>query len=127
METRICKKCKEEKPLDLDNFRCERRLKNNKFSYRYACIPCENKFRSFVAKLAKANPRPSNYQCPICLKVEDEVKKWACDHDHQTDKFRGWLCNSCNTGLGILGDSIENLARSVLYLKENGDDPLRNS
>ena len=39
------------------------------------------------------------------------------DHCHETLKFRGWLCNSCNIGLGKLKDSIEMLERGIKYLK----------
>jgi hypothetical protein len=40
----------------------------------------------------------------------------ACDHDHQTGEFRGWLCKNCNTGLGLLGDDAAGLRRMLAYL-----------
>lgn len=41
----------------------------------------------------------------------------SVDHDHVTGKFRGWLCNNCNVGLGMLGDSIGTLRDAVSYLE----------
>jgi hypothetical protein len=38
------------------------------------------------------------------------------DHDHETGDFRGWLCTKCNTGIGLLGDSVKGLERAVNYL-----------
>ncbi len=40
------------------------------------------------------------------------------DHDHITGKFRGVLCQKCNTGLGGFNDCIENLERAIIYLKK---------
>jgi hypothetical protein len=39
------------------------------------------------------------------------------DHDHDTDEFRGWLCNDCNNALGKFRDSIDMLRRAINYLK----------
>ena len=41
------------------------------------------------------------------------------DHDHQTGKIRGILCNSCNTGLGMLGDNLDNIINAFNYLKQS--------
>jgi hypothetical protein len=41
------------------------------------------------------------------------------DHDHETGKFRGWLCGSCNLGLGQLGDSFDAVLRALTYLAKN--------
>lgn len=41
------------------------------------------------------------------------------DHDHETNEVRGLLCSNCNTGLGLLGDNIRNLASAIVYLQEH--------
>jgi hypothetical protein len=61
-------------------------------------------------------------RCAICLeddpKSPDRVKHWYIDHCHTTGKVRGLLCNSCNRGIGLLSDSIENLERAIFYLRD---------
>lgn len=39
------------------------------------------------------------------------------DHDHTTGKFRGWLCNNCNLGIGKLGDCEAGVIRALNYLR----------
>lgn len=53
-----------------------------------------------------------------CLICGDEVDL-VVDHDHSTGKIRGLLCHTCNIGLGMFKDNIENLERSIEYLKNN--------
>ena len=43
-------------------------------------------------------------------------KATSLDHCHTTGIFRGWLCSRCNTGIGMLGDTLEDLCASVDYL-----------
>lgn len=66
--------------------------------------------------------RPEPAQCEICGNVEHLIRKGilchlAVDHDHATGKFRGWICNRCNLGLGKIGDTIEAVERLLAYLK----------
>lgn len=41
------------------------------------------------------------------------------DHDHNTGKFRGWICHQCNAVLGLSRDNIELLMKMVAYLQES--------
>lgn len=38
------------------------------------------------------------------------------DHCYETGEFRGWLCQQCNTGLGLIGDTLEAVDRIANYL-----------
>lgn len=56
-------------------------------------------------------------QCPICLR-ELTYETAYLDHDHQTGELRGFLCGSCNLGLGKLGDTIAAIKRALEYLQQ---------
>jgi hypothetical protein len=42
------------------------------------------------------------------------------DHCHDSMKFRGVLCDSCNTAIGKLGDTVEGIQRAINYLQKSG-------
>lgn len=58
------------------------------------------------------------YNCAICGK---KTKKLCVDHCHNSGKARGILCYGCNFSLGLLGDDIQSVAKSLIkilkYLK----------
>jgi hypothetical protein len=58
---------------------------------------------------------PAETECEICHKKNIIV----FDHDHKTNKFRGWLCNTCNIALGSLGDDVKGLINALNYLQKN--------
>lgn len=65
-----------------------------------------------------------NECCAICKKHVSKTgmtrKKNLCvDHCHETQQIRGLLCDKCNRGLGLLGDSIANLASAISYLRNS--------
>jgi hypothetical protein len=60
--------------------------------------------------------RPIPDRCENCGGVQ-KGKRLSIDHCHETGAFRGWLCDSCNLGLGKLGDTIEAVERALEYLK----------
>lgn len=61
-----------------------------------------------------------NNGCAICGKNRSSAKKDLCvDHCHITGKIRGLLCDCCNRGMGLLGDSIEYLQSAAEYLKNS--------
>lgn len=76
------------------------------------------KYREYMRKAQKL-PCPTRPMPDLCENCEKPPNGKGClhlDHDHKTGKFRGWLCSTCNTGLGKLGDSIEGLERAIGYL-----------
>lgn len=76
------------------------------------CSDCVNEHSSHVYQLKRIHPYPKNSKCQCCGKVE----KLYLDHNYKNKKFRGYLCNSCNTGLGKLGDNKIGLKRALRYL-----------
>ena len=53
-----------------------------------------------------------------CSPPDHRKKFLAVDHCHKTGKVRGLLCDNCNRGIGLLGDTIESLTEAVDYLKK---------
>ena len=51
------------------------------------------------------------------MKERSRKTPWRLDHDHDTGKIRGWLCDKCNTSLGQLGDNIKSINKALQYLK----------
>lgn len=52
--------------------------------------------------------------CGICARHRDVLR---LDHDHATGEIRGWLCTSCNRGLGYLQDNPDVLRKALAYLE----------
>jgi hypothetical protein len=61
------------------------------------------------------------FRCAICQTDEPGGRHgtWCTDHCHATGRIRGILCNACNTGLGLLGDTSEALKVATKYLEKH--------
>lgn len=58
-------------------------------------------------------------KCAICQIDFSDGNKPKVDHCHKTSMVRGALCNKCNLGLGLLGDTAESLQAACNYLKRS--------
>lgn len=57
--------------------------------------------------------------CAICGRHQSEEKKALhVDHDHETGKIRGLLCQKCNHGIGLFNDNPELLRKAAQFLEE---------
>ena len=62
--------------------------------------------------------RPKRIKCAICSDVVSG-KEMHYDHCHKSGEHRGWLCRSCNTGLGMFKDSSLILGNAIKYLQSH--------
>jgi hypothetical protein len=84
-------------------------LKNNanrKYKHRYG-ITTEAKEKMIFEQDGK---------CLICQNAFQDTKDQNVDHNHETKKVRGILCNNCNKGLGLFQDNFELLVSASKYL-----------
>jgi hypothetical protein len=64
-------------------------------------------------------------RCAICNKRFKTFKEPSIDHNHETKKIRGLLCNKCNLMIGLSGDSISILEKAIKYLGKDSNDYLK--
>ena len=67
-----------------------------------------------------APTREAPTHCELCgrLPIKGGRPVALClDHDHDTGRFRGWLCDRCNRTLGLLGDTLAAARKAVAYLE----------
>mgnify|MGYP001574645887 CR=1 FL=1 len=69
----------------------------------------------FLKYKEKIAGRKKPEQCEIC----GAMGIICFDHDHETGKFRGWICKRCNTVLGFIKDNKELLFAMIEYLKHS--------
>lgn len=96
---------------------------------RPECRKCGYELQKERLRIKKEYGDPAkDHKCPICLKTAEELKGvggkkakncWVVDHNHDTKKFRGYLCHNCNRAIGNFKDDIERLWRAIEYLCPN--------
>lgn len=60
--------------------------------------------------------KSQNNKCHICGDPITPGRNCHLDHDHNTGKIRGFLCQRCNKGLGHFQDNSELLLSAYNYL-----------
>ena len=111
----LCKGCGD----TLEDANCYLTQVGAKIYRSTSCRPCKRAQMVTIRQLRKLHPRPPvGTPCECCARID----KLQLDHEHGgAREFRGWLCKSCNVGIGHLGDDLEGLARAVAYLaRQNG-------
>ena len=104
--TQKCRHCNEVKAMTefyMDRGRRETR-----------CKDCSKEYAQGLRFMRKTAP-PKPICCDACGGVTDKL---YIDHDRLKMKFRGWLCRTCNTGIGMAGDNIKGVMRQLNYLVE---------
>ena len=70
-------------------------------------------------KKAEKAIKNSNGLCEICSEKLLNTKKMHVDHDHNTNKFRGILCDNCNIMLGYARNEPEILEAGAEYIRRS--------
>jgi len=111
-ETKQCKECGKFKPLDqFPLFSTAGAGRKN------TCKSCSNHQATVRRRLRRQHPVPAPGECPSCGRHTD---KWVLDHCHHTDKFRGYICDSCNVAFGKFNDDPFTMQRSLNWLQSHG-------
>lgn len=121
---KVCNMC--QRLLDTEKFSKNRTFMNNRIVRRPSCDDCRVEIdgvsppRGESEKWEKKKPYLMPFECPICRKttIPGISSKVVLDHDHKTGEIRGWICESCNTGLGRFKDDISLLQRAIDYLQK---------
>lgn len=141
IQSKICTKCKECKPLPMFS-----KHKGGKYGVQSICKLCrsmESKERYVKNKDAHRNAALKSLygitlkeynkmfddqggRCAICESPETGTnqygtKRLAVDHNHNDGKVRQLLCEKCNRALGLLNDDLEVILKAYEYLKKHED------
>ncbi len=94
--------------------------KNNRFRVMLHRSRCAAKHDGHIPCSATSEKLEAAFtgKCYICRTEEAQCNKHLhMDHCHKTGAFRGFLCESCNYGLGIFKDSPQLLEIAAAYLR----------
>ena len=119
---KICNLCHEIKPVE--EFQKNQTGKGDRQIRRPSCNDCRRKIDGIGMdhndKKQWKKPYLEPFTCPICIKttIPGLTSKVVLNHDHKTGKITGWICDSCNTGLGRFKDDQRILLNAVEYLNK---------
>jgi hypothetical protein len=109
-----CRSCKEIKNIEEYPF-----FSTNEAGRKNTCKECSKRLSALRKRLREANPPPIAGECPIC---HIHTPYWILDHCHFSNEFRGYICNSCNLGLGKFYDDVNILRSAIDYLTKQDLD-----
>ena len=119
-----CPTCKEYKPESaFPNLSKNVMMAKNprRAGYHKHCKSCISETQKVINTLKRENKYPNEPTCECCGIKPEKHDKLQLDHCHTTDKFRGWLCRSCNLGLGQLGDNLKGIENALAYLRKHNE------
>ena len=122
-EKKICDRCFKIKDTKTE-FENNRIKKGGLITKRPSCRDCRKikngKSISRVDRTEWEKKKPKLgeiFICPICQKSSiGGVSKHVLDHNHHTGEVRGYLCESCNTGIGRFDDDKELVKNAIDWL-----------
>jgi len=124
-DEKICNVC--HRILPTTTFDLNQTGRDNRPVRRPSCKGCRKKIDgtpmvgSEKRRWEAAKPKMTDFECPICRKttISGLTSKIVLNHNHTNGKILGWLCDSCNTGLGRFRDDPEVLREAIRYLESH--------
>lgn len=104
--SKSCQKCK-----DAKRERIHPKVQFPKILYKNPSLDIKKKIFKFEKKKTTSTLKPEF--CEVCR----NKGKIVYDHDHQTGRFRGWLCSQCNVAIGFAGENPNILRKLANYLE----------
>lgn len=104
---------------------CKRVKPDGDFTGRVSqCKLCRrDKNREFLYGLSKQGYRDQlarqGGRCAVCRRTCRTKEVLSVDHSHVDRRVRGLLCDQCNKGIGLLGDTAESVGRALAYLVDH--------
>jgi len=122
---KVCNVC--HRLLDTKTFSKNQNGKGDRPIRRPSCEDCRKIIDGINAspnerkEWEKNKPELEFFSCPICHKITIPglTSKIVLDHSHKDGHIRGWICDSCNTGIGRFKDDIVLLENAIKFLKTN--------
>ena len=120
---KVCNVC--HRLLDTKTFSKNQNGKGDRPIRRPSCDDCRKIIDGVNAspkerkEWEKNKPELEFFSCPICHKttIPGLTSKIVLDHSHKDGHIRGWICDSCNTGIGRFKDDIILLENAIKFLK----------
>ena len=133
METMKCSKCDVVKPLTEFGNNQSTNTGGDGFK-RPECKVCTSNAgkgkRKAWKRVGKPSAPPIGTNCDCCgkpprpsTKSGSKLKPLVFDHGHISLNFRGWLCQSCNRAMGMLGDDERGMLVVLLYIAKSEGRP----
>lgn len=124
MSEKRCTKCCRIK--DVDEFSRHPNGKLGRKSWCHTCVrdnakqkrSVDNSPVSYTKNYPKHEEPNPDVPCSICGNRGTKENPICYDHCHVSNKFRGWLCRTCNSGLGFFSDSLEIVRAAAVYLEK---------
>lgn len=129
IHTKECSKCSMTKKLSEYNTNTSGTDHFDKNGYRLLRPECSNctkeanlgkqKAKKLAKQMGIPFEAPPFTNCGICHKPPTKGNKLVFDHCHTKNTFRGYLHNSCNRSIGVLGDDVERILSVLNYLNSS--------
>ena len=102
-----CKDCRRIYLSSLDN--SQNKILNKEKKWYSQGIDKNFKYNNYIDMI-----RLQDGKCDICMEYIGD--KLVVDHNHQTGKVRGLLCNKCNLTIGMINENISHLFQCITYI-----------